>query len=626
MKDTRKAVRLLLINPKFPESFWSLQWAVKQILTDKRAINPPLGLATLAALCPPDWEIEIVDENIETPPLQPDAEIVGVCGMGVQFQRQRELLEHYNAAGCYTVAGGSFASLCPERYLALADSVIAGEAENIWPQFCRDYLDGSAQPLYRETGSVDIKNSPTPRFDLLKLDHYTSVSLQFSRGCPYRCEFCDIIVMFGRTPRTKSPAQIGRELDLLRAQRVRNVFFVDDNFIGNKKAAGELLRFLIDYQRRHRYRFRFGTEATINLASNRELLQLFRDAGFAWVFLGIETPDEEALKDTLKSQNTKVDILDAVREFYRNGIDVLSGFIIGFDNDTAETFERQYRFIMHSGIQVAMIGLLMALPKTPLHERLEREGRLIEDSNQTDNTKLGTNVIPKNMSYEQMLQSYRALLRRLFSDRGIARRIHNKMKYLAAPSRKDDYTTGEKAAIAWRFITRGILRGSPGRLVHFLGTLWRSRPVQWNQVITDWIAGLSMQNYILRHFRDSRDKDTQLALRIVQRIRQSIPLIASQAVSLSVRTGHPWVTLRLRLQHNDADFLVPTAKKLKKLMKKTAARLTLRIEALYAEQGRHLEQMLKLLAEYNDRVSIYIKQELQPLITADLSRFNIVLK
>ncbi len=190
-------MRLLLINPRFPESFWSFKWAINEILPGKRAVNPPLGLATLAALCPPTWEVYIVDENVEAVPLEPAADIVGICGMGVQLPRQRELLAFYRRRGHYVVAGGSYASLCPEEYALLADTVVAGEAEYLWKQFCRDFEHGSPRPLYQETGTVVLTDSPVPRFDLLKLDCYSYATLQYSRGCPFRCEFCDIIVMFG---------------------------------------------------------------------------------------------------------------------------------------------------------------------------------------------------------------------------------------------------------------------------------------------------------------------------------------------------------------------------------------------------------------------------------------------
>ena len=492
-------MKLLLINPKYPESFWSFKWAIDEILPRKRATNPPLGLATLAALCPPEWQIEIIDENVEAVPLDPVADIVGVCGMGAQFARQRELLAHFKSRGYYTVAGGSYASLCPERYEGLAHTVVAGEAEYIWKTFCVDYLAGAALPLYRETGVVSLTDSPTPRFDLLKLKRYTTVTLQFSRGCPYMCDFCDIIVMFGRKPRCKPPQQIGLELDVLRRLGVRSVFFVDDNLIGNKPLAKELLRYLIDYQSRHAYRFHFGTEVSLNIAHDPELLRLFRDANFSWVFIGIESTDEKSLKETRKMQNTGHDILCAVRRIYAHGLDVLAGFIVGFDNDTLDTFDQQHRFIMRSGIQAAMVGMLTALPRTPLYQRLKREGRLIEDADHTNNTGAGTNFIPKLMAYADMVAAYKALYARLLTDRGIADRIRNKIRYMTAPVYRGEYTRLQQIAIIWRLAIKGILPGGIARMAHFARTLPWTAPRKLPIVILDWIAGLAMRDYVERH-------------------------------------------------------------------------------------------------------------------------------
>jgi len=504
-------MKLLLINPKFAESFWSFKWAVDNIMPSEiRTINPPLGLATVAALSPRDWEIQIVDENIETIPLEPDADIIGICGMSIQFNRQKELLTFYRNQGYFVVAGGSFASLCPEEYENLADSIISGEAEYIWKQFCRDFKDGNHKNLYQETGEVSLEDSPIPRFDLLKLDKYQAVSLQFSRGCPFRCEFCDIIIMFGRKPRTKSFEQVGRELDELRRSNVKNVFFVDDNFIGNKPVATKLTAYLRDYQKAHDYSFLFGTETSLNLAQDEKLLRLFREANFGWVFTGIESPDEASLKETLKFQNTRADILTSVRKIYSYGIEVLAGFIIGFDNDTIKSFDLQYNFIHKSGIQASMIGLLMAIPKTPLYERLEKDGRLIHESDKIDNTKLSTNIVPKQMSYDELVNGYHDLFYRLLEDRSIADKIKNKTLFLKDPLYRNQYPISNQLGALAKFIVRGVIAGGPSRIYHFIRSLPFTKPNQIPVVIQDWVIGISMKDYVDRHFIREFDKANSL--------------------------------------------------------------------------------------------------------------------
>ena len=621
-----KRRRLLLINPKYPESFWSFKWAVDRILPSKRAINPPLGLATLAALCPAEWEVAIVDENVEPLPIAPEADVIGICGMGVQFERQSELLRYYRHCGYYVVAGGSYASLCPERYAEVADTVVAGEAEYLWPVFCADFTNGCAAPVYREERSVSLADSPTPRFDLLRLDRYSTATMQFSRGCPYRCEFCDIIVMFGRRPRYKTLAQVERELDALRALGARNVFFVDDNLIGNRPAAKALLRGLVDYQARHRYRFRFGTEASINLAQDDELLALMRDAGFGWVFVGIESPDPDTLKAARKTQNTHEDVLDSIRTIYAAGIDVLGGFIVGFDNDTLESFERQREFIMATGIQAAMVGLLTALPRTPLYERLEREGRLRTGVEQTDNTKLATNVVPKRMRYDEMIAAYKALYQRLLADHAIAERIRNKLRHLGPPVYGGEYPIPQQLRIVLRLLRRGIFPGGASRSYHFLRTIpWRS-PRKVPLMIVDWIAGLAMRDYIERHFEPEHVDRRAL----VERRLAAVGAVVRE----QVRAGRAAMTARVARVElwlaldgpAGRRFFSKLARRLDRLLDLRGATLHLCVERMVAREAVHLERLLARLADHGDRISVAVGEHLLPLVHVDSSRFNLVLQ
>lgn len=619
-------MRLLLINPKLPDSFWSFKWAIHHVLPGKRAVNPPLGLATLAALCPDDWQVEIIDENVETVPVAPVADIVGIGGMGVQVSRQRELLAYYRGRGHYVVVGGSSASLCPEAYAGLADSVIAGEAEHIWPEFCRDFEAGTPKTLYREIGTVDLADSPVPRFDLLKLPLYANATLQYSRGCPHRCEFCDIIVMFGRKPRMKSPAQVGRELDELRRLGMRSVFFVDDNMIGNKTKAKELLRFLCTYQADHRHAFAFGTEVSLDVAQDEELLALFKAANFGWVFIGIESPDPVSLRETGKSQNLREDPLVSVRQIYARGIDVIAGFIIGFDNDTARTFEAQYRFIIESGIQSAMIGMLAALPRTPLHARMQREGRLREVEEDADNTCLRTNIVPKNMSDDEMSGLYRQIYHRLLTDAAISLRIRNKNRHLISSTYRSGYSLAQGLGIAARLLVKGILPGGPVRIYHFLRSLPFMRPSGIPLALSDWIFGLSMRVFARDNLwiaPSGSESDTHLLDSVLA------------AIGRYLRHGEVWVTRRpaetaptLTIRLGEASsrrFFKGAAPHLRRLMDHSRTRLTLKVDGMPARHLRRLERLLSRLARHGDRIFVVLGEGLRERVTMDLSKFNLVL-
>lgn len=616
-------MKLLLINPRFPESFWSFKWALDNVLPAKRAVNPPLGLATVAALSPDDWSVEIIDENIESIPLRPNADIIGVCGMGVQFARQKELLTYYRGLGHYVVAGGSYASLVPERYASIADTVVAGEAEYIWKEFCRDFEAGTPRALYQEKGTVSLADSPTPRFDLLKLDRYTNVSLQFSRGCPFRCEFCDIIVMFGRRPRTKSVDQIGRELDALRAAGVRNVFFVDDNFIGDKNVAKDLLRYLRDYQQRHQYEFQFGTEASLNLAQDKELLQLFPEANFGWVFIGIESPDEESLKETKKLQNTREDILTSVRRIYAHGLEIFAGFIVGFDHDTPSTFDRQYRFILDSGIQVAMVGLLTALPRTPLYERLEQEGRLLPGADGTDNTSIGTNFVPRQMGHDALVGGYRQLYERLLSPRAIADRIRNKTRHLSSQGRyRCPYDFREQVGIITRLFARGVLPGGMERMTQFLRSALLASPRHLPVVLTDWIAGLSMRDFAERHLLIARN--AHATADAFEALRRSFRSYVQQG-RLRIQMEHGNISLRLQ-GWLDSAFYAKASRAIKRLMRNTSSTVTLHVEHFQEEQRTHWNRLLRRLRRDGDRIYVSASERLEEMLNVDSSVFHLVLQ
>jgi radical SAM superfamily enzyme YgiQ (UPF0313 family) len=617
--------RLLLINPKFPESFWSFTWVLDNVTTDKKAVNSPLGLATLAALTPSDWKITIVDENVEPIDWDFEADLVGVCGMGVQVPRQKEILAHFKKRGTFVVAGGSYASLCPEDYDGLADAVIAGESEYIWPKFCADFEAGAPEALYQETGEVDLTHSPAPRYDLLKTEHYQKVSLQFSRGCPFRCEFCDIIVMFGRKPRTKSLAQVESELDMLRARGVTSVFFVDDNLIGHIHKAKELLAFLADYQERHGYRFSFGTEASINMTGDAELMALFQKANFEWVFIGIETPNEDSLKETLKKQNLRGDLLTSIRMVYDHGIDIFAGFIVGFDNDDKTIFERQYNFIVNSGIVVSMVALLCALPKTPLFERLHKAGRLKQEA-APDNTRPSTNVIPLQMTQEELIAGYEDLLRRLTDDRAIYERIRNKLKHLKQPLTSPHLSFRQKAAYASGLLFRGILPGGPRRIAYFLRSCAPAlkSPKTLAVILTDWIAALSLKSYRIRHF-DKTASGVELARRRLQALIARA-LSNVEGISLRVAVWDGINRLRVELQEAmDLSRARALAKAIRSTLKKTHEEVVIDLHALKESSAEQVLPLLKTLRRYRRRVHVRLSEALYKRLRDELSLFQYTL-
>jgi radical SAM superfamily enzyme YgiQ (UPF0313 family) len=404
---------IVIINPCFEVSYWGMEYALP--FTGKRANLPVAALPLLAALTPPGHNVTLVDENVEA--LHFDrlarADLVCLTGMIVQRGRMTEILTELKARGAFTVVGGPWVSVREDYFGDLADVIFVGEAEETWPRFLREWQEGRHQRRYEQTAKSDMTKVPTPRFDLLKMQHYLFGSVQFSRGCPFQCEFCDIIVTFGRRPRLKTSAQVIAELEALRAQKIDIVFIVDDNLIGNKKAIKVLLRDLIKYQEDHGYPFDFFTEASLDLAEDDELMALMADANIVSVFIGIESPNEQSLKETKKLQNVRPaagTLLDRVHRIQRAGMEVWCGMILGFDHDDATIFDAQRRFLKEARISSAMIGMLAAIPKTPLYARLEREGRL----DPSDEPAYGTNVIPLRMTREELRDGYVRVMRDLY--------------------------------------------------------------------------------------------------------------------------------------------------------------------------------------------------------------------
>lgn len=408
---------ILMVYPKFPSTYWGMQYALP--LMGKKALMPPLGLITIAALTPSHYRLRLVDLNCE--PLQDQdlawADIVCFSAMLPQKSSLFETSKLCKAAGKLVVFGGPYPTACPEECAPYADVLVLNEGEITWSQFLRDLESCTYVSRYTTKDRPDVTYTPVPRYDLLKIDDYITIPVQFSRGCPYLCEFCDIIVMFGRRPRTKTPDQMLRELDAIYATGHRGpIFIVDDNFIGNKKEAAKFLTELIAWNRKHGTPFIYGTEASVNLADESELLNQMALANFTQVFLGIETPETESLKETRKLQNTKGSLLAKVETIHRAGLQVYGGFIVGFDHDPEDIFERQIAFIHQAAIPQAMIGPLVALPGTPLYARMERTGRLLSEfaGDQERTVASGYSNIVTKIPVKQLMEGQRRILQAIY--------------------------------------------------------------------------------------------------------------------------------------------------------------------------------------------------------------------
>jgi radical SAM superfamily enzyme YgiQ (UPF0313 family) len=420
-----------MLFPEFPDTFWSFKHALKFVR--KRASLPPLGLLTVAALLPSSWEKRLVDLNVRalTAKDLAWADLVCISAMIVQRASAQALIARCCAAGKLIVAGGPLFTSEHEQFPDV-DHFVLNEAELTLPGFLRDFELGCAQRIYATSEFADIRQTPAPLWELADLQRYASMSLQYSRGCPFDCEFCDVTVKFGHRPRTKTAAQVIAELDGLRRLGWRGqVFFVDDNLIGNKRELkNELLPALIGWQKA-RHGMPFYTEASINLADDPELMRLMSDAGFDGVFIGIETPDDSSLAECNKRQNQGRDLVADVKRIQRAGLQVQGGFIVGFDNDTSSIFQRQVEFIQKSGIVTAMVGLLNALPDTRLYARMKLEGRLLGPST-GDNVDGTTNFVSR-MNAETLREGYQRILRYIYAPGPYYQRVRTFLREYRRP-------------------------------------------------------------------------------------------------------------------------------------------------------------------------------------------------
>jgi radical SAM superfamily enzyme YgiQ (UPF0313 family) len=397
---------IVIINPRFDISFWGLEHCMP--LFGKRANLPVACLGLLAALVPDHHDVTLVDENVEEIDFDrlARADLVCLTGMSIQGRRLIEIVEEVRARGVMTVVGGPMATVEPQSLDGLADVLFIGEADETWPQFLQEWERGSHKSRYQQADKSDVTKLPLPRTELLKTDRYMFGSMQISRGCPFTCEFCDIIVTFGRRPRLKTSDQVLAELEAFQRAGFKIVFIVDDNLIGNKKAIKEVLRDIIAWQQERAYPLTLFTEASLDLAEDEELMELMGLANFQNVFIGIETPNEESLRETKKLQNVRPNagtLLERVHRIQEHGIDVWCGMIVGFDHDDPSVFGAMPQFLSRARISTALIGMLHAIPTTPLYDRLKTSGRLNDEE---DADKYGTNVVPLGMSPEELRDGF----------------------------------------------------------------------------------------------------------------------------------------------------------------------------------------------------------------------------
>ena len=536
-------MKVLCIYPLFPETYWGHEHALR--LIGKRALLPPLGLLTVAALLPRDWEVRLCDMNVR--PLSDVeldwADVVFLSGMLVQRPSMLEVANRARARGKVVVAGGPHASATPDALAPYVDSIVVGEAEDLIGPLCLA-LQGDRSTLparFVADKRPDLKRLPPPRYDLLEIEAYHAIGVQWGRGCPFRCEFCDIVELFGRQPRTKAPEQLCRELDAVLATGFRgSLFVVDDNFVGNRKETLKLLDPLRAWMKQHRFPFQLFTEASIDLAGCEDLMTKMVAAGFDCVFVGIETPSAAALREARKTQNLAVDLDAAVEKLIRFGLDVSAGFIMGFDTDDAAALDRQRTWVLGSPIPQAMIGVLNALPGTELERRLVREGRLIHRS---DGETFGRTNFETRLPEDTLLEAYAHAVAQIYEPvqyfARCLRAIELRPRSDARMSLPWSYAISCLLRSIWRQGIRGGYRRAYWR---FFGRVLRRAPRRIARAVALAIAG----EHMIRYTRES----------VLPRLADAIEQARMEKLAAAVATRREDVPCRARA--NVADRVAET--------------------------------------------------------------------
>ncbi len=491
-------MRTLLVYPRFPQSFWSFEQALA--LVDRKALLPPLGLVTVAAILPQDWEYKLVDRNIRdvTEAEWQWADLVIMSAMIVQKEDLAAQIQVAKRYGKPVAVGGPYASALPQEVESFGtDYLILGEGEITLPMFVEALARGETSGKFTTTEKPDVSTTPIPRYELLEMDAYDNMSVQFSRGCPFQCEFCDIIVLYGRKPRTKTPQQFLAELErLYELGWRRSIFLVDDNFIGNKRNVKLLLQELKTWMIEHNYPFFLNTEASVDLAQDEDLMALMVECNFNAVFLGIETPDTDSLAVTKKFQNTRDPLVESVQKIMRYGLRVTAGFIIGFDGEKSGAGDRVIQFVEETAISLAMFSMLQALPDTALWHRLKKEGRLLDERANINQTTL-MNFVPSR-PIETIAQEYIRAFWELYDPQKYLDRTYRQFLLMGEPQHKTSLRRPSWVVIRamltifWR---QGVLRKTRWTFWVYLVHMMIAKPRNWQYYLSICALGEHFLEY-----------------------------------------------------------------------------------------------------------------------------------